>query len=117
MQQTAKVAIIAIGLATFVVVQAEAQSASSSNPFAGLKRLFDRGEKPVTTEDGEVLGPPVKLDFVIIDGPEDLKKSLRNASLVAAALAVSACNTVSGVGRDVSAAGQAVTSGAEQAKN
>lgn len=87
MQQTAKVAIIAMGLATFVVVQAEAQSASSSNPFAGLKRLFDRGEKPVTTEDGEVLGPPVKLDFVIIDGPEDLKKSLRNASLVAAALA------------------------------
>ena len=38
-------------------------------------------------------------------------------SLVAAALAVSACNTVSGVGRDVSAAGSAVTSGAEDAKN
>ena len=38
-------------------------------------------------------------------------------SLVSAALAVSACNTVSGVGRDVSAAGNAVTSGAEQAKN
>ena len=38
-------------------------------------------------------------------------------TLVAAALAVSACNTISGVGRDVSAAGQAVTSGAEQAKN
>lgn len=37
-------------------------------------------------------------------------------TLVAAALAVSACNTISGVGRDVSAAGQAVTSGAEQAK-
>ncbi len=35
-------------------------------------------------------------------------------TVVAAALAVSACNTVSGVGRDVSAAGQAVTSGAEQ---
>ena len=50
MQQTAKVAIIAIGLATFVVVQAEAQSASSSNPIGGLKRLFDRGEKPVITE-------------------------------------------------------------------
>ncbi len=36
--------------------------------------------------------------------------------LIAAALAVSACNTISGVGRDVQAAGQAVTSGAEQAK-
>jgi predicted small secreted protein len=38
-------------------------------------------------------------------------------TVVAAALAVSACNTISGLGRDVSAAGSAVTSGAEQAKN
>ncbi|MBJ7485552.1 entericidin A/B family lipoprotein [Brevundimonas sp.] len=38
-------------------------------------------------------------------------------TIVAAALAVSACNTVSGVGRDVSAAGSAVTQGAETAKN
>jgi len=38
-------------------------------------------------------------------------------TLVAAALAVSACNTISGVGRDVQAAGQAVTSGAESAKH
>jgi entericidin B len=38
-------------------------------------------------------------------------------SIVAAALAVSACNTISGVGRDVSAAGSAVSSGAESAKN
>lgn len=38
-------------------------------------------------------------------------------TLVAAAMAVSACNTVAGVGRDVKAAGQAVTSGAEAAKN
>lgn len=38
-------------------------------------------------------------------------------TLVAAALAVSACNTISGMGRDVQAAGSAVTSGAEQAKN
>lgn len=38
-------------------------------------------------------------------------------TLVAAAMAVSACNTVAGVGRDVRAAGQAVTSGAEAAKN
>ncbi len=87
MQQTAKVAIIAMGLATVVVVQAGAQSASSSNPFAGIKRLFDRGDKPVTTENGEVLGPPVKLDFVIVDGPETLSDQLRNASLVAAAIA------------------------------
>ena len=38
-------------------------------------------------------------------------------TIVAAALAVSACNTISGVGRDVQAAGSAVTTGAEQAKN
>lgn len=38
-------------------------------------------------------------------------------SLVAAAMAVSACNTVAGVGRDVKAAGQAVTSSAEAAKH
>lgn len=38
-------------------------------------------------------------------------------TVVAAALAVSACNTISGVGRDVSAAGGAVTTGAETAKN
>lgn len=38
-------------------------------------------------------------------------------TLVAAALAVSACNTISGVGRDVQAAGSAVTTGAETAKN
>ena len=38
-------------------------------------------------------------------------------TIVAAALAVSACNTISGMGRDVQAAGSAVTSGAEQAKN
>ncbi|MBJ7447231.1 entericidin A/B family lipoprotein [Brevundimonas sp.] len=44
-------------------------------------------------------------------------KKIIALSIVAAALAVSACNTVSGVGRDVSAAGSAVTSGAEQAKN
>ncbi len=37
-------------------------------------------------------------------------------SLVAAALTVSACNTIAGVGRDVSAAGSAVTQGANDAK-
>ena len=44
-------------------------------------------------------------------------KKIITLSLVAAALAVSACNTISGVGRDVSAAGSAVSTGAEQAKN
>lgn len=34
----------------------------------------------------------------------------------AAALMVSACNTIAGVGRDVSAAGHAVTSTADDAK-
>jgi len=44
-------------------------------------------------------------------------KKIIALTIVAAALAVSACNTISGVGRDVQAAGSAVTSGAEQAKN
>ena len=44
-------------------------------------------------------------------------KKIVALTIVAAALAVSACNTVSGVGRDVSAAGSAVSTGAEQAKN
>jgi predicted small secreted protein len=35
----------------------------------------------------------------------------------AAVLTTAACNTVSGVGRDASAAGQAVTGAAEDAKN
>ena len=38
-------------------------------------------------------------------------------TIVAAALAVSACNTSAGAGRDVSAAGSAVTTGANDAKN
>ena len=38
-------------------------------------------------------------------------------SIVAAALAVSACNTIAGAGRDVSAAGSAVTQGANEATN
>ena len=44
-------------------------------------------------------------------------KKIAILTLVAAALAVSACNTIAGVGRDVRAAGDAVTSGAESAKN
>ncbi|MDQ8029012.1 entericidin A/B family lipoprotein [Brevundimonas sp. GCM10030266] len=43
-------------------------------------------------------------------------KKIVALSIIAAALAVSACNTISGVGRDVSAAGSAVTGGAESAK-
>jgi len=38
-------------------------------------------------------------------------------ALVAASLAVTACNTVSGAGRDMSAAGKAVTGTAEDAKH
>ena len=37
-------------------------------------------------------------------------------AIVAATFAVSACNTMSGAGRDVSAAGSAVTNTAEDAK-
>ena len=44
-------------------------------------------------------------------------KKLIALTLVAAALAVSGCNTISGVGRDVSAVGSAVAAGAEDAKN
>lgn len=44
-------------------------------------------------------------------------KKIAILTLVAAALTVSACNTIAGVGRDVRAAGDAVTSGAESAKN
>jgi predicted small secreted protein len=44
-------------------------------------------------------------------------KKIIALTLVAAALAVSACNTVAGAGRDVSAAGSAVTNTAEEVKN
>ncbi|MGZ9101255.1 MAG: entericidin A/B family lipoprotein [Brevundimonas sp.] len=44
-------------------------------------------------------------------------KKMIALTLVAAALAVSACNTVAGVGRDVSAVGDAVATMAEDAKN
>ena len=43
-------------------------------------------------------------------------RKLITLTVLAAALAVGACNTVSGVGKDVSAAGKAVTSTAEDAK-
>ncbi|HVL43019.1 MULTISPECIES: entericidin A/B family lipoprotein [unclassified Brevundimonas] len=44
-------------------------------------------------------------------------KKIIALTLVAAALAVSACNTVAGAGRDVSAVGNAVATTAEDAKN
>ncbi len=44
-------------------------------------------------------------------------KKIVTLSLIAAALAVSACNTVAGVGRDVQAAGSAVSGAAEEARN
>ena len=44
-------------------------------------------------------------------------KKIIALSLLAAALAVSACNTVAGVGRDVQAAGSAVAGAADEAKN
>jgi len=47
---------------------------------------------------------------------ETVMRKIVVLSLVAAALAVSACNTISGIGRDVSAAGSAVSQSAEQAK-
>ena len=47
---------------------------------------------------------------------EPAMRKIITLSIVAAALAVSACNTISGIGRDVSAAGSAVSQGADQAK-
>ena len=44
-------------------------------------------------------------------------KKIIALSLLAAALAVSACNTVAGVGRDVQAAGSAVAGAADDARN
>ncbi len=44
-------------------------------------------------------------------------RKLITLTVLAAALAVGACNTVSGVGKDVSAAGKAVTGAADDAKH
>ena len=44
------------------------------------------------------------------------KKSLTLIALAALALAVSACNTVSGAGKDLSSAGRATTEAAEESK-
>ncbi len=45
-----------------------------------------------------------------------MRKILVPAALLAVLLAATACNTISGVGRDVTAAGRAVTGTAEDAK-
>ncbi|HEV7227719.1 MULTISPECIES: entericidin A/B family lipoprotein [Brevundimonas] len=44
-------------------------------------------------------------------------KKIVTLTLIAAAMAVSACNTIAGVGRDVSAAGDAVTGASNEARN
>ena len=44
-------------------------------------------------------------------------KKIIALTLVATSLVVSGCNTISGVGRDVSAVGSAVAAGAEDARN
>ena len=44
-------------------------------------------------------------------------KSVIVLALVALSLAVSGCNTTSGVGRDLNSAGKAITNTAEDAKN
>ncbi|MCI3180964.1 entericidin [Caulobacter sp. CCUG 60055] len=45
-----------------------------------------------------------------------MRKVLVSAALMAAALVIAGCNTIAGVGRDVSAAGHAVSSTADDAK-
>ncbi|WBU56343.1 autotransporter assembly complex protein TamA [Paracoccus sediminicola] len=99
MQRTATVAVVSIVAAAIVAVDAAAQSASSSNPFAGISRLFNGREEPVTNDEGEVLGPPVELDFVIVNGDEDLEGQLRSASLITGALEENR-----GTGQDILAA-------------
>ena len=69
MHKAAKVVLTAAIAAGFVAAEAPAQS--SSNPFSGISGLFSRSEKPVTDENGRVLGPPVDLSVVVVDGDED----------------------------------------------
>ncbi len=84
MHKATKVVLTAVVSAVFVAAEATAQS--SSNPFSGFSGLFGRADKPVTDEAGRVLGPPVDLSVVIVNGDEDLQKPVRRASLVAGAL-------------------------------
>jgi predicted small secreted protein len=51
-----------------------------------------------------------------LPGDFNMQKIIVMAAL-AASLVVAACNTVSGAGRDVSAAGSAVTGAAEEVRN
>ena len=44
-------------------------------------------------------------------------RKISTLALIASARAVSACNTISGSGRDVEAVGDAVTNSAEDARN
>lgn len=86
MQKAAKVVLTAAIAAGIVAAEAPAQSSSSSNPFSGFSGLFSRDEQPVTDESGRVLGPPVDLSVVIINGDEELEQPIRRASLVSGAL-------------------------------
>ena len=86
MRKAAKLVVTATIAAGVVAVEAAAQSASSSNPFAGISRIFRGSDEPVTDEDGRVLGPPVELNVVIVNGDEELGRPVRNASLVSSAL-------------------------------
>ena len=76
------------------------------------ERLMDGAAVRILTQ-GATTRRVVKLHY---NGEPDMRKII-TLSIVAAALAVSACNTISGIGRDVRAAGDAVTSGAESARN
>ncbi|WBU52934.1 autotransporter assembly complex family protein [Paracoccus sp. SCSIO 75233] len=86
MHRSLTIALSALASVAMVGADAFAQSASSSNPFSRFSGLFSREEQPVTNDQGEVLGPPVDLQFVIVNGDEDLRRPLRGASLVAGAL-------------------------------
>lgn len=90
MRKAVAVAITALIAAGIATTEGSAQSASSSNPFAGIKRLTAGKNKPVTDQDGKVLGPPVQFDVDIINIDEKdgkkLKKSVQQASLIAGAL-------------------------------
>lgn len=48
---------------------------------------------------------------------EDHMRKLLGTAMIAGMLMLSACNTIHGVGRDVSSAGNAVSDAADDAKN
>jgi len=76
-------------------------------------RRADAANDPVTVQPKGSISVRSKLRH----NREPAMRKIITLSIIAAALAVSACNTISGIGRDVSAAGSAVSSGAENAKH